>query len=353
VKHLVVSQFTQIKENEQIPYSAMCDSSCIPYSTFMRWRDRVESGQEPCQEPGPKKIEPLDIDVLNRSIENLDHGKKRTSGTGRLYRSMSEGISRRALQRLITDARTEKNRLYRESLTRIVWTVPGAAWAMDDTEYMEPCLDGKFHLHAMRDMASRYGFKPLSGLQKADGPLLAQNLVTLFEKYGPPLFMKRDNGANLNHSDVNRVLSDWMVLPLNSPPYYPLYNGSIEQAQRELKSRLTTKQILTLRELQLQAEIIASDLNHQQRPCLNGRTACSVFFEGKSQMKMFHRRKRKEVYDKILTDALRLVDASENILRFDIAWRISVKMWLQKNHMIEVSKREKCYPFFKTIFTHN
>ena len=61
-----------------------------------------------------------------------------------------------------------------------------------------------------------------------------------------PCFLKRDNGGNLNHRAVNEVLSEFFVLPLNSPTYYAPYNGAIEESQRGLKACLREKLISDL-----------------------------------------------------------------------------------------------------------
>jgi len=54
-------------------------------------------------------------------------------------------------------------------------------------------------------------------------------------KYGTPLFQKLDNGGNLDAQSMREVLSAHCVIPLNSPPYYPRYNGTMEHAQNELQ----------------------------------------------------------------------------------------------------------------------
>jgi hypothetical protein len=59
-----------------------------------------------------------------------------------------------------------------------------------------------------------------------------------FERFGPPLFIKRDNAGNLNHTSVNEVLEEHMVIPINSPYYTPSYNGAIEHCQGEFKTWL-------------------------------------------------------------------------------------------------------------------
>ena len=73
------------------------------------------------------------------------------------------------------------------------------------------------------------------------GEEVAGYLSEKFCRFGPPLFLKRDNGGNLNHRAVNEVLSEFFVLPLNSPAYYAPYNGAIEESQGELKACLREK----------------------------------------------------------------------------------------------------------------
>ena len=70
---------------------------------------------------------------------------------------------------------------------------------------------------------------------------MAVRLEQLFLRHGPPLVLKRDNGSNLNHQAVDEVLTRYLVIPLNSPPHYPPYNGGMECAVRELKTPLVEK----------------------------------------------------------------------------------------------------------------
>jgi hypothetical protein len=79
------------------------------------------------------------------------------------------------------------------------------------------------------DLASRYRFAPLFALALLGGEI-AGHLHQLFHRHGAPLFLKRDNGSNLNCSEVNDVLVAHGVIPLNSPAYYPRYNGAMENS---------------------------------------------------------------------------------------------------------------------------
>jgi hypothetical protein len=128
---------------------------------------------------------------------------------------------------------------HRRNLRRIDWGVPGVVWAMDGTEY-DLGMAGKIHLHNTQDLGSRYKFLPLVGKDMI-GEEIAGSLSEKFFRFGPPLLLKRDNEGSMNHGAVNGVLSEFFVLPLNSPEYYAPYNGAIEEAQRELKGCLREK----------------------------------------------------------------------------------------------------------------
>jgi transposase InsO family protein len=343
----------QLKTSKGIAYLTQCLSTGVPYSSLMRWRSRILSGRSPALKPGPKPIKSLDLKCLIQQISNLDHVRKRTCGTGTLYHQVSDRISRRDFQLLVTESRQNHKRNSRQSQCRIQWLIPGMTWAFDDMEYIDPGFNQKNYVNSMRDLASRYIFRPLTGFRQADGFCIARHLESLFEEHGPPLFLKRDNGGNLNHHAVNQVLSKWMVIPYNSPPYYPQYNGSIEQTQNELKTELKRVVCCTPRELILQAQIAANTLNHRPRPCIKGRISCQVLSDGKSKMKAFHKRKRKEVYEWLQTYAMLLANNGEKHRSFDSAWRDAIQIWLQEHGCISMINNEKCYPIFSNKIAHN
>ena len=128
------------------------------------------------------------------------------------------------------------------------------------------------------------------------GEEVAGHLAYLFDRFGPPLFCKRDNGGNLNHTAVDQVLEDAWVIPLNSPPYTASYNGAVERTQREFKEYLKRWQwkANTMEALFLLAKTAAHELNHKPRRCLNNHTACGVYFG--ANCIGYSKRKRKSVY---------------------------------------------------------
>ena len=104
---------------------------------------------------------------------------------------------------------------HRKNLRRIDWLMPGVVWAMDVTEY-DLGMAGKIHLHNTQDLGSRYKFPPLSG-ECPVGEEIAGYLSEKFCRFGPPLFLKRDNGGNLNHGAVNGVLVGVLCVAVEQP----------------------------------------------------------------------------------------------------------------------------------------
>ena len=156
----------------------------------------------------------------------------------------------------------------------------------------------KWMIHHVRDLGSKYKFPPLVA-RSMTGARVAEHLEGLFKRYGPPVVLKRDNGADLNSAEVNAVLREYRVLPLNSPEHYPPYNGSIEEAQKELKECLRRWQACSKSEVSEEAiqqwvQLSAHDLNHKARRCLSGKNLCTVFFNEKEKY-TYHKRQRQDI----------------------------------------------------------
>jgi hypothetical protein len=342
-----------IKGCTGMPDAIICRAMRVPESTLGRWRRRKKENHPFINRPGPKKAEPFDASALDAEIRLLGHGVKRSAGVTKLYGRYQESVSRRELSRMVGQVRQDLVADHRRNLRQIDWLMPGVVWAMDVTEY-DLGVAGKIHLHNTQDLGSRYKFPPLSG-ECPVGEEVAGYLSEKFSRFGPPLFLKRDNGGNLNHGVVNGVLAEFFVLPLNSPAYYAPYNGAIEESQRELKACLREKLLSEcLRfpdSITVYAEAAAHDLNHRHRPCLHGKTACQVFFPlGKRSI--FSKLERREIYD-ILLERVERILASMN--QFDksaqeAAWRIAVEFYLQSRGFINVHIPKKVSPNFTPLF---
>jgi len=345
---------TDIKGKTGMPYALIGRAMRIPLSTLGRWRRRQKENHPLLNRPGPKKVEPFDPSLLDAEIRVLKHGAKRSEGTTDLYRRYQETLSRRDLSRMVEQVRRDVAADHRNHLRRIDWRVPGVVWAMDVTEYEVEGV-GKIHLHNTQDLGSRYKFSPLSG-ECPVGEEIAGYLSEKFSRFGPPLFLKRDNGGNLNHGAVNEVLSEFFVLPLNSPTYYAPYNGAIEESQRELKGCLREKLIPGLplsanHPVAVYAEVTAHDLNHRLRPCLNGKTSCQVFFS-LAEKPIFSKLERRKIYDMVLARVENILASMNQFGKSarEVAWRIAVEFWLQSKGFIKVHIPKKVLPNFTPVF---
>jgi hypothetical protein len=230
---------------------------------------------------------------------------------------------------------------------QVDWLRTDLAWAMDGLEYRN-C-----HVQNVQDLCSRYKFAPLTSTSEPCGEEIAGHLSRHFERFGPPLFIKRDNAGNLNHTSVNEVLEEHMVIPINSPYYTPSYNGAIEHSQGELKTWLHKWQHAaeSNKELALQVDNAANEWNHFPRRSLSGKNACQTYFS--SLRLRYTKRQRKEAYDWIFNLA---VDISEHAGKNEIdptAWRVSAKKWMEQKRMIVIRKPEKVLPHLNRILCHN
>ncbi len=352
----VVHLVEQMRGQTEMPYQAICTGLNLPLSNFKRWRWRIRNEMSPIEQPGPKKVEPFDPSALDREIRLLDHGLKRSGGTTALYQQYCFSVSRRELARMVEQVRDDLEADRRRQLRRIEWLTAGVVWAMDGTQY-DLGTGERIYLHNTQDLGSRYKFVPMAGGYPV-GEEVAGYLSEKFGRYGAPLVLKRDNEATLNHGAVNEVLSEFFVLPLNSPDYYAPYNGAIEASQREVKVCLRNKLALSSPEspdhIGVYAEVAVHEINHRPRPCLKGRTSCQAFFES-GHKPVFTKRERREIYDCVTekTERILLAMNQRGQTEKEAAWRIAVESWLRSRGFINVHFEKKCHPILPPFLAHN
>ena len=335
----------KVHSQERIPYTLVSREFHLGYSTVMRWKRRRHNHEVIIGMPGPKKTEPIDLQALATQVKQLDHGIKKTMGTATLYHSHQDQISRRDLQLMVQSVRKIAN----TPDNHIEWVSPGVVWSIDDTQYRNT------KLQQVQDLSSRYKFKIfISRAMTAEK--IAKHLDKLFNQYGAPLFLKRDNAGNLNHALVNKVLTDHWVIPFNSPVCYPPYNGGIEKSQYEVKQWLRRHSYPGMTEdlFKSLAEIALHDLNHSPRRVLAGENACEVFFRDKRKNR-FDKRQRKEVFEWIKQTAVGLLGQNDRHMKQkqNTAWRMAVKLWLEKNGCVKIEKLQKVSPNFRELLAHN
>ncbi len=344
----------EMKQRTGMPYKTICTTLKLPLASFKRWRYRIRRSLVVVNPPGPKKVEPFDPH-LDTEIRLLDHGRKRTAGTGGLYQRYRFRLSRRELAQMVARVRHDLKADRRDRVRWIEWLQPGAVWAMDVTEY-DLGAPGKIYLHNTQDLGSRYKFLPMAGAYPI-GEEVAGYLSEKIDRYGAPLVLKRDNGGTMNHSAINEVLAESFILPLNNPAYYAPYNGAIEESQREVKQCLRKKLMEGLVDpgdhMTAYAETVVNDLNHKIRPCLKGKTSCQVFFDSGSRP-TFTKRERRGIYDWVMERVERILSTmnrSDHTVR-QSAWRIAVECWLRSKEYISIHSNHKCHPILPPFLAH-
>ena len=333
----------EMKTTFSLSYACLANQAGLGYRTLMRWKERLANGLPAVGKRGPKKVRSLNLNELKAKIRDLDHGPKRSHGTGKLHGTYGEAISRRELNALVIEARNESNHRRRSETYRVSWLQPNLAWAVDDCQKSDTASE-TLHLHNLTDLCSRYKLPPIASGSLPCGEEVAGHLAYLFARFGPPLFCKRDNGSNLNHTTVNEVLENAWVIPINNPPKTPSYNGAIERTQREFKDFLKRWQwkATTLESSFLLSETAAHELNHTQRRCLGNHTACGTYFGG--DRIRYSRRERRSIFRCIRELAAKIADRAGRPRITNVEWRIAARQWLLKNGLIKSRRREKCHP---------
>ena len=343
----MVLKIETLKSQYAVPASSLIAVAGFSASSYRRWKRRLHRGQSPVKKPGAKKIQPFDLGELKQRIDLLSHGKKRTAGTGQLYNTVKHGISRRQFNDMVREVRSCNNRQKAADRSQVSWLRPDLAWALDGLEY------NSRHVQNFQDLCSRYKFGPMATDHWPNGQEVAAHLSRLFSRFGPPLFLKRDNGGNLNKFTINDLLEQWMVIPINSPIYTASYNGAVERSQGELKGwlRKSNRVTNTLCEFELQVENAAHALNHKPRRSLYGKNSCRSYFC--SSRLRYNKRKRKEAYNWIRDLA---VDISESVGKNKIdpaALRVSAITWMAKHRLITIQKPSKVLPNLSSGLCHN
>ena len=200
----------------------------------------------------------------------------------------------------------------------------------------------------MRDLGSRYTLGPCA-LHHPTGQDIAAWLEAAFREHGAPLFLRLDNAANQNCPEVMAVLARHWVIPFNSPPYYPRYNGGVECAQREIEEGFEDWTAglgaLPPEHIPAYANATIHDLNHRKRPILGGRHACQVFTRNAGHATLDPGRRKEVVYELTMVAASLLdEDAAENRHHVRRAWRLAVEWWLESNGVFRVVQTPECQP---------
>jgi len=307
----------------------------LPCATVMRWRARAQAGQPLIQPAGPKKKEPLDLETVKKKIQQLEHGRRRTTGTSTLERELSDVISRRRFQELVAEERAHRQ----EDRRRIQWQVPGTVWSIDTTQYGPQ----KIKITPLRDLASKYQLPVPLVQPQEEGRRIAGYLEEMFEREGAPMFLKRDLGSPLNCQAVDAVLERHWVLPLNSPAHYPQYNGSMERNMRDLHEAVDQQRLKTLQvPVSVEVELATHQLNHRWLRSLHNRTPCQVYHDPARRLRL-HGASRQRIFREVFEQFWYYVEcmSDRNPHTLNAAWRLVVETWLRRQGWISVTTKSK------------
>jgi len=348
---MILEGIEELKAGTAWPYARLCQETGVSHASLARWKVRHGRGEPPVTNPGPRKVESLDLAALQADLETLAHGHRRTAGTGELYEQYRGQISRRRLQELVDEARHAFWQQQECGRQRVYWHAPRLIWAVDDVQ-IGHTPNGRLYCNHIQDLSSRYKMPPaLTEGHVMAGEQVAERLDTLFDVYGPPLVLKRDNGSNLDCQSVDEVLGRYRVVPLNSPRHYPPYNGGIEKAQRDYKEALAAMgdaDHLAMPERLIRSQLAICKLNEQFRRSLHGHSADWAFETGTARQREYTPRHRKEVFeDMIVMAKVALTEpGSQKPLSPTAAWRLAVQTWLQSHGMITIAVERQVLPIY-------
>jgi hypothetical protein len=306
----------------------------VPCATVLRWRARQQAGQLLLESPGPRKPEPLDVQSVQARIAQLEHGPRRATGTTALRAELATVISRRRFQELVAQER--QNQL--DTMSRITWRVPASVWSIDTTEYGPE----KLKLTPLRDLASKYQLPTPLAAAVEDGASIAGYLERMFTQHGPPMFLKRDWGSPLNCSAVDEVLERHRVLPLNSPPGYPRYNGAMERSMQDLHAALDARRSPTLQlPMAVDLELVTHQLNHRRLRSLGHRTPCQVYHDPDRRLHL-HGASRQKIFREVFAEFWHYAECMPDRNRHTViaAWRLVVETWLRRQGWITVKENQ-------------
>ena len=321
----------------------------LPCATVLRWRARSQARLPVVEAPGAKKKQTVDAQIVKSKIAELVHGRQRTAGTTALHGQFADALSRRRFQELVAQERQN----IVDDMKRIHWLLPGTAWSIDTTEYGPQ----KIKITPLRDLASKYQLPTPLVAPQEDGKKIALYLDLMFKREGAPMFLKRDWGSPLNSAEVDDVLMAHQVLPLNSPPGYPRYNGSMERGMRDLREALDERLLHSLQvPLSVEVELATHQLNHRRLRSLKQRTPCQVYHDPAKRLRL-HGASRQRIFREVFEQFWHCLQCMpvRNLHTIRATWRLVVETWLRRQGWISVTEKNQTNVSTdsKTFFSQN
>jgi len=239
----------------------------VGVKTLRRWLARLIDGaplikrRGGTRQPGP----PASEQRVRDTVIAL-HG---LPGAASLARSV-DGVSRRRAAELKRGVVSEMERNRKLACARVEITEPGIVRAFD-AMHLTPgfalnAADASVPYRTSCVFTDAYDADHVAGVLRAD-----------FELHGAPLVLRDDCARCHTAPAVMSVLNDYRVALLQSPPYYPQYNGQHERQNREHSDWLAWCEG-TSDDMQPELDRMKSALNDRWlRPTLGWRSAGQVW----------------------------------------------------------------------------
>jgi transposase InsO family protein len=222
-------------------------------------------------------------------------------------------------------------------------TDPGVMWSEDGAGFRDN--GRKQELLVLQDECSRFKVNTRLVHGPAKATDVCDYLREAFDQYGPPLVLKHDGDSIFHEESVERLLTEYRVVSLTSPPHYPPFNGKMERAIRDIKS-YTRAMKRHDRGLSLEERLDATlqDLNDvRPRPVLGGRTSREVF-----ERKQNHLPDRNTFFTDVQTREASLLDEAASRKQRRQARQTAVELVLLRYGMMKEINDVSTYSEAKT-----
>ena len=331
------------RETADIPLKKFILAGQFSQSTFARYLHRAELGP-PLWGPRGK---PCAITVENDTVKAV----LKAQWNGQRHRMPGVAEAEAQTHFSAEQMRKFRNRVREElklgmahSLISVEYSEPHLIWSMDIFEKWHHGI--KFHVLQVIDLGSRIKLDPLIKAKPITGEEVADHINMLMRCHGAPLFLKRDNGGNLNSSAVFSIMNLFGVIAFNSPPGCPQFNGVMERSQGEVKRYLNVMCHAQSNDLDVFSSCVYVAIqraNWRKRPVLKGENAENVWSK---EYLYFSKRERENIYNELKNLAAEMLNGFPLKKRnrkdaVACAWRQAVRAYLEEKGYIRLYRDGK------------
>lgn len=333
------------KEYPAVSLKKLITAGQFPFATFFRYVNRAELGVPlwgPRGKPHAVTVEDDIVKAIAEAWAQWGGQRRRLPGVNAIKAKVPD-MTEAALQQCRNEIRSELVYGMDQSMISVQYCEPHLIWSMDIFERIHRGV--KFHVLQVIDLGSRIKLAPAIKTDAFTGDEVAQHINMLFHLHGAPLFLKRDNGSNLNSSGIFKIMNMFSAIPFNSPPGCPQFNGVMERSQGEVKRYLSVM-LKEVEAIDVFASFVYSAVdraNNRKRPVLKGQTAQQIWLE---EYLHFNKREREAIYEEIKHIAAQILNnfSPSKKQRKDAAagaWRRAIQRWLEDKNYIKLFRDGK------------